>query len=243
MSLLKNLKLLSTLIVVISILCLGSVVISIIGVRGGWIGTRTAFTTIAYAAQAGIPILIAAVVILFLSRGNISSLIKSGLAVLIVLIPVVGHYANQPEKQLPGPPINDISTDTTNPPQFNAVIPLRPANSTSIEYPGAETAARQKQLYPDIAPIESSLSSEQAFKRVLDIAKAMNWDIVSQDMNTGVIEAVASTVIFDFKDDIVIRIQSTESGSIVDIRSHSRIGRSDRGKNAERIRAFIESFK
>jgi len=243
MSLLKNSKLLSTLIVVISVLCLGSVIISILGARGGWVGTRTAFTTIAYAAQAGIPILIAAVVILFLSRGNISSLIKSGIAVILVLIPVVGHYATQPEKQLPGAPINDISTDTANPPLFNAVIPLRPAKSTSVEYPGAKAAARQKQLYPDIAPIESSLSTEQAFKRALDIANTMNWDIVSQDMDSGVIEAVASTLIFDFKDDIVIRIEEGSSGSIIDIRSHSRVGRSDRGKNAKRIRAFVESFK
>lgn len=141
MSLLKNSRLLSTLILLI-ILCLGSVVISILGVRGGWIGTRTGFTSIAYATQAGIPILIAAVVIFFLSRGSISSLIKSGIAVIFVLIPVVGHYASQPEKQLPGPPINDISTDTTNPPLFNAVIALRPENSNAIEYPGVKAAAR-----------------------------------------------------------------------------------------------------
>lgn len=243
MSLLKNSKLLSTLIVLVSTLCLGIVIISIIGVRGDWIGTRMGLTTIAYAAQAGLPILIAAVVILFLSRGNVSSLIKSGLAVIFVLIPVVGHYASQPDKQLPGPPINDISTDTTNPPLFNAVIALRPENSNTIEYPGAKAVARQKQLYPDIAPIESSLTTEQAFQRALDIGKAMNWDIVAQDINTGVIEAVASTVIFNFKDDVVIRIQPAKAGSIIDMRSHSRIGRSDRGKNAQRIRAFIESFE
>ncbi len=242
MSLLKNSRLLSTLILLISTLCLGSVVISILGARGDWIGTRTAFTTIAYAAQAGIPILLAAVVIFYLSRGNISSQVKSGLAIILVLIPVIGHYANQPEKQLPGPPINDISTDTANPPVFNAVISLRPANSNTIEYPGATAAARQKELFPDIAPIESSLSAEQAFKRALDIAEEMNWDIVSQEMSTGRIEAVASTAVFNFKDDIVIRIQATASGCIVDIRSHSRIGRSDRGKNAERVRVFIKNF-
>jgi len=242
MSLLKNSRLLSTIILFISTLCLGSVVISILGVRGGWIGTRTGFTTIAYAAQTGIAILIATMVILYFSRGNISSLIKSGLALIFVLIPVVGHYTNQSEKQLPGPPINDISTDTTNPPSFNAVIPLRPAKSTSIEYPGSKAAARQKELFPDIAPIESSLFPNQAFQRALDISKAMNWDIVSQNMRSGIIEAVASTVVFNFKDDIVIRIQSTKLGSIIDIRSHSRIGHSDRGVNAARIIEFTERF-
>jgi len=70
----------------------------------------------------------------------------------------------------------------------------------------------------------------------------MNWDIVSQNMRSGIIEAVASTVVFNFKDDIVIRIQSTKLGSIIDIRSHSRIGRSDRGVNAARIIEFTERF-
>jgi len=71
----------------------------------------------------------------------------------------------------------------------------------------------------------------------------MNWHIVSQDIHTGIIEAVASTPVFSFEDDIVIRIQAMDAGSIIDIRSHSRVGRSDRGKNAERIRGFLESFK
>ncbi|WP_372882496.1 DUF1499 domain-containing protein [Psychromonas sp.] len=243
MSLLKNSRLLSSLILLISTLCLGVIVISILGVRGDWFGIRTAFTTIAYAAQAAILILLAAVVIFYLSRGNISSQVKSGLAIILVLIPVIGHYANQPEELPPGAPLNDISTDTVNPPVFNAVIALRPANSNTSEYPGATAAARQKELFPDIAPIESSLSAEQAFKRALDIAEEMNWDIVSQEMSTGIIEAVAATAVFNFKDDIVIRIQATTSGSIVDIRSHSRIGRSDRGKNAERVREFIKNFK
>jgi len=62
-------------------------------------------------------------------------------------------------------------------------------------------------------------------------------------MHSGVIEAVASTLVFNFKDNIAIRIQPIQSGSIVDIRSHSRVSRSDRGKNAQRVREFIANFE
>lgn len=242
MSLLKNSKFWSTLILLFSIICLGAVIISIMGVRGDWIGIRSAFTTILYAVQAGVAILIAATVIFGLARGDIKSQIKSGLAIILVLIPVIGHYATQPEKTIPGAPLNDVSTDTINPPLFDAVISLRPQGSNSIEYPGAAAAARQQQLFPDIAPVKSSLSTEEAFKHALNIAQKMRWEIVSQDISTGIIEAVASTPVFSFEDDVVIRIQSAESGSIIDIRSHSRVGRGDRGKNAQRVREFIEQF-
>ena len=47
---------------------------------------------------------------------------------------------------------------------------------------------------------------------------------------------------FGFVDDIVIRVRATESGSEVDLRSVSRVGRSDLGANAARIEAFAEKF-
>lgn len=137
--------------------------------------------------------------------------------------------------------LNDISTDTLDPPLFSAVAPLRPEGSNTLEYPdyGPQT---QAQLFPDIAPIRSELSEVDAFARALDVAESMRWEIVAEDPNTGIIEAVATTLFFGFKDDVVIRVRPDESGSIVDIRSHSRVGRGDRGKNAERVTTFIEKF-
>lgn len=242
MSLLKNTKFWASTIVLLSIAYLAVILISIFGVRGDWIGIRTAFTTINYAIQSGILLLIIAVIIFVLSRKNNSSQIKSGVAIVLISIPLIAHYSNQPEKPAPGAPLNDISTDTTNPPLFEAVIPLRPEKSNTLNYPGESAALRQKELFPDIAPIESSFSTEKAFYRALEVAQKMNWEIVYQDQEKGIIEAVSSTIIFSFEDDVVIRIQQVESGSIIDIRSHSRIGRGDRGKNAQRVREFISQF-
>lgn len=140
------------------------------------------------------------------------------------------------------PPLNDISTDTQDPPLYNAVIPHRPQGSNTVEYPGAIAAQTQKQLFPDIAPIESELSMDDAIQRALRVAEDMGWEIIAQGLTDGVIEAVATTRFFDFQDDVVIRVRANGTGSIVDIRSHSRIGRGDQGKNAGRVRDFIAAF-
>lgn len=243
MSFVKNTKFWSTAILCASVVCLSAIIISIMGVRGDWLGIRTAFKTINYASQSGVVIVIAAIAIFILARGVKSAKIMSVLAVLLMIVPVTTYYVNQAEKPQPGLPLNDISTDTTNPPLFNAVVPLRPEKSNTVIYPGEVAATRQEALFPDIKPIESFSSFEQAFQQALQIAKNSGWEIVSQDINTGMIEAVASTPVFDFKDDVAIRVSATSTGSIIDIRSHSRIGRGDRGKNAARVRGFIKQFE
>jgi len=42
-----------------------------------------------------------------------------------------------------------------------------------------------------------------------------------------------------FKDDVVIRVQAAGNKTKVDMRSASRVGKSDLGMNAERIRLFL----
>jgi len=143
-------------------------------------------------------------------------------------------------------PINDITTNTTNPPAFSAVISLRNKGNNSVEYGGPLVAARQAILYADIQPINSDLSLENAFKKALRIAKNMGWKIIATDEKNGIIEAVDTTPIFRFKDDVIIRVTNIGIGigigSRIDLRSQSRIGLSDFGKNASRIRSFIKNF-
>ncbi len=45
-----------------------------------------------------------------------------------------------------------------------------------------------------------------------------------------------------FKDDVVIRISSDADGTLVDLRSVSRVGVSDLGANAARIQDFLSQF-
>jgi uncharacterized protein (DUF1499 family) len=71
----------------------------------------------------------------------------------------------------------------------------------------------------------------------------MNLDIVSVDIESGRIEAVATSFLFGFKDDMVIRMTETDTAQVaVDVRSQSRVGKSDLGQNAKRIRRFMEGL-
>ena len=57
----------------------------------------------------------------------------------------------------------------------------------------------------------------------------------------GRFEATETSAFFQFKDDVVLRVRPSETGerSIVDMRSVSRVGISDLGMNAKRVRAFL----
>lgn len=158
-----------------------------------------------------------------------------GAAIVLVVIVAGAVYA----KAMRGvPPIHDISTDTNDPPLFVDVLPLRAGAKNSATYGGSAVASLQRAAYPDVVPIDLALTPAAAFARARDVASAMGWVIVSADSSAGRIEATATTHWLRFKDDVVIRIRPRDGGCRVDMRSVSRIGRSDLGKNASRIREF-----
>lgn len=139
------------------------------------------------------------------------------------------------------PPIHDISTDTSNPPEFVALVPVRQAAGAvnPPEYAGAETAALQATGYRDIVTIVLPVPTDVAFKRAETAVRAMGWEIIAAVPRERRIEAVATTAWIGFKDDVVIRVTAGEPGqSLIDIRSKSRVGRGDAGMNASRIRGF-----
>jgi uncharacterized protein (DUF1499 family) len=141
------------------------------------------------------------------------------------------------------PFIHDISTDTADPPAFVDVVPLRADAPNPVDYPGAEVAEQQREAYPDIRTLEFAQPADATFGQALAAAESMGWAIVAAEADDGRIEATDTTLWFGFKDDIVIRVLPTAAGSKLDIRSKSRVGRSDVGKNAERIRAFVAALE
>lgn len=137
------------------------------------------------------------------------------------------------------PKIHDISTDTLDPPAFVAVLPLRQGARNPVDY-RPETAAQQRLGYPDIAPLVLGVPPAQAFERAERVARAMGWQIVAVAPDALRIEATDTTLLFGFQDDVVIRIRPRSQGSVVDVRSLSRIGGSDIGTNARRVRRFLD---
>lgn len=136
------------------------------------------------------------------------------------------------------PRIHDVSTDTDDPPHFVAIVPIRKGAPNPVDYK-PETAPQQKRAYPDIAPLRLDATPAQAFERAERAARAMAWEIVAVAPNDLRIEATDTTLLFGFKDDVVIRVRPAAQGSIVDVRSLSRVGGSDFGVNAKRVRAFM----
>ena len=139
------------------------------------------------------------------------------------------------------PPIHDITTDVVDPPAFVDVLARRAGSPNSAVYGGDSIARQQQAAYPDVRTLELAIPPAQAFPRALEAAREMGWEIVAADTSAGRIEATATTRWFGFKDDVVVRIRPNGDGggSRLDVRSVSRVGGSDVGANAERIRAYL----
>jgi len=137
------------------------------------------------------------------------------------------------------PVIHDITTDTDNPPTWVALRSVRSASENGTAYGGPSVASQQKRAYPDVAPLNVPMPPDRAFARVETAARALGWRIVTAAPAEGRLEASDTTRWFGFTDDIVVRVRATPQGSRIDVRSASRLGRSDLGVNARRVRAFL----
>lgn len=139
------------------------------------------------------------------------------------------------------PLIHNVTTNPDNPPEFVVAGSKRGDNANPLAYT-EETAALQKAAYPDLTTLHTGLPPDQAFAEALKVCGQLGWEVYHQDKDSGQIEAVASTRWFNFKDDVVIRLQARESGTAIDLRSVSRVGKGDLGANARRIKKFIALF-
>ncbi len=140
------------------------------------------------------------------------------------------------------PPIHDITTDTVDPPVFAAAQERRGAGDNSLEIV-PETIEQQRRAYPDLETLVIDMPIDDAFDRALAVAGELGWEVYRQDRAAGVIEAVDTTAIMAFRDDVVIRLRSNADGTLVDLRSVSRVGIGDLGANAKRIRRFLDAFR
>ncbi|MFN3987276.1 MAG: DUF1499 domain-containing protein [Rhodocyclaceae bacterium] len=174
------------------------------------------------------------------SAGRPAGLVVALVAALATLaMPLHGLY-----RVSTVPMIHDISTDTDDPPRFVELAARRQAGENPAEYAGRAVAEAQRAAYPDLRPLASSRPPQQAFEHALAVAGALGWEIVAREPMEGRIEATYTSPWFGFTDDIVIRVRPDErGGSRVDVRSMSRVGRSDLGANAARLRAFAARFE
>jgi uncharacterized protein (DUF1499 family) len=139
------------------------------------------------------------------------------------------------------PVIHDISTDLADPPQFSAAVARRGPDANPLARDAALDAA-QRAGYPALEGVRSGLPPEQALQRAADVARELGWEVHAQDAAAGLLEASETTFWFRFTDDVAIRVRPEGSGSRIDLRSVSRVGKGDLGANARRIERFAERF-
>jgi uncharacterized protein (DUF1499 family) len=140
------------------------------------------------------------------------------------------------------PAINDITTDFDNSPEFVYAQQLQNPPNRDLTYNKAKYAAKQLAGYGPIGPIKERLDPAAAFARVTEVAQAIpSWKITYSDPATHTLEAVATSKLWHFHDDVVIQIRPTPDGaSLIEMRSKSRDGVGDFGVNARRIRRFYD---
>lgn len=141
------------------------------------------------------------------------------------------------------PYIHDISTDTANPPEFVAAAKLRKPGDHPVTYDGKEVADLQGKAYPDLASLTTKAPGEKVFEAAKAAIASMGMQLVDADPAQGRIEATQTSLLYGFTDDMVVRIATGAGGTKVDVRSKSRVGRSDLGQNAKRIRVFLQRLK
>jgi uncharacterized protein (DUF1499 family) len=110
------------------------------------------------------------------------------------------------------------------------------------EYDGPHAAAGQRRAYPYIQPLVLDGAFAQVFDAARAAARGMGWEVVAHDRGAGRIEAIATTRLMRFKDDVAVRLREDGARTRVDVRSKSRLGRGDLGTNARRIRRYLAAL-
>lgn len=159
--------------------------------------------------------------------------------VLVVLAVLVASGVGQAP-----PRINDITTDTVNPPVFVHAQTLAENAGRNMAYPGEEFARQQREGYGEIAPVQLALPPDETFRRVAAAARSTpGWVITREDPVARAVEGYDTSPLFQFKDDFVIEVRDVNGQSVIHMRSKSRDGKGDVGANAKRIRAFLGRLK
>jgi uncharacterized protein (DUF1499 family) len=223
------------------------VIISVLLHRFDLLGTKVATNLLGFGALGGL--FAFALAGIALVRIWSQGLLGGGHAVagaIIGLALLAGPMWYLPEL-LTLPKINDITTDSQSPPQFEQIASIRDKDANPTAYSADRLAVLQIQSYPDIRPMVLERSAEETFDLAREAVTKLDWKIVNDRKpdgdQPGQIEAVARTLLMGYADDIVIRVSAGTNEAKIDVRSASRYGEHDFGANARRIRRLYTEVK
>jgi uncharacterized protein (DUF1499 family) len=138
------------------------------------------------------------------------------------------------------PRINDFTTDLADPPAFRHAGSLPRNAGRDMAYP-AHFAQIQRECCADLRAAKVATPPADAYAKAVAVARRTpTWTVTHEDPDALALEAVSSSALFRFQDDVAIRVRPESDGtSRVDVRSKSRDGQGDMGVNAARIRAYV----
>lgn len=239
-------------------LSVGGLAVALVAAVGSGAGAwsfMTGFGILRYAFFAAIAGGLLAIIAFFMARRGGLHTGRLNLLALIIALAFGGYLMSQIATARQVPAIHDATTDLVDVPQF-AALKVRADNLENIPDDGrpeltaldpeSRWKAIHRESYGDLRALRLPLTVVEATTRAEALAKARGWHIARSDRPAGTVEATATTFFFRFKDDVVIRIRADPArpgGSIVDMRSISRVGQSDIGVNAQRIRSFLADLR
>ncbi|MBA3730131.1 MAG: DUF1499 domain-containing protein [Sphingomonas sp.] len=216
---------------------------------------RTGFTILRYAFYAAMAGGVLAIIAFFIGRRAQARTGRLNLAALVIAASFGLYLMSHVTTAKRVPAIHDVTTDLADMPQFRTLA-VRADNLENIPDEGRpELAALDPQrrweaihrkAYGDLRGVRLAAPPAAALGRVEKLAQSRGWDVAKVDPQAGILEATATTRFFRFKDDVVVRVRpdpGQKGGSIVDMRSISRVGGSDVGVNATRIREFLADLQ
>jgi uncharacterized protein (DUF1499 family) len=238
-------------------LSLGGVAAALIAALGtgaeAW-SYRTGLGVLRYALYAAVAGGVLAIVAWIVSRRSGARTAPVNAVALVAAVLFAGYLGRQIVTARSVPAIHDAATDLEDLPQFTKLT-VRADNLENIpdegrpELAGLDPESRWKALhrraYSDLRPLRLALPPGEVVRRAEQLARERGWAIANVDPRSGMVEATATTLFFRFKDDVVVRVRpdpARPAGSIVDMRSISRVGGSDVGVNAKRIRDFLRDL-
>lgn len=233
----------------------GAVVAALVAAIGSaaevW-GFRAGLASLRYFFWAAVAGAVLGLVGLVMARRR-AKLMLANLVALVVALGFVLYLGNLVRTAKSVPAIHDVATDLDDLPQFTQ-LKVRSDNLEKIPDEGkAELKAlppeeRWKAVhrahYGDLRTVRLALPPAEAVRRAAALARDRGWDVAPVDEAAGTVEATETSRFFRFKDDVVVRVRPAPGGgSLIDMRSISRVGGSDVGMNAKRVRAFLADLQ
>lgn len=141
------------------------------------------------------------------------------------------------------PAINDVTTNTAIPPAYVHAKTLPENEGRDMKFP-REFEPVIEEHYSDLEPQIATQSIDSVHTKVIEVIDGLSaWTLDSTEVTPATIriEGTITSEVFGFVDDYVIVLTKPGSGGcVVDMRSKSRLGKSDFGQNAAHIRQFFD---